>query len=76
RKAIFSGDAMHHPLQIMEPTLHLPVDWDVAKAAATRRKLLESCADKDTLLMTAHFPAPTAGRVVSSGDGFRFEFGT
>ena len=74
RKAVFSGDAMHHPLQIMEPTLHLPVDWDVAKAVATRRKLLENCADRDTLLMTAHFPDPTAGRVVSRGDGFRFEF--
>ena len=73
-RAIFSGDVIHHPLQIMEPSLHLPVDWDVALATATRRKLLESCADKDTLLMTAHFPDPTAGRVVTKGDGFRFEF--
>lgn len=72
--AIFSGDVMHHPLQIMEPTLHLPVDFDVSMAIQTRRKLLESCADRDTFLMTAHFPDPTAGRVVTRGDGFGFEF--
>jgi len=73
-KAIFSGDVIHHPIQIMEPSLHLPVDFDVAMAQGSRRRLLESCADADTLLMTAHFPDPTAGRVVSRTDGFRFQF--
>lgn len=74
RKAIFSGDVIHHPLQIMEPELHLPVDWNVEMAIATRRKLIESCADRDTYLLTAHFPDPVAGRVVSHADGFRFKF--
>jgi glyoxylase-like metal-dependent hydrolase (beta-lactamase superfamily II) len=72
--AIFSGDAMHHPLQIMEPRLYPHADWNPPQAARTRRALLERCADRDVFLLTAHFPDPTAGRVVSAPDGFRFAF--
>ena len=31
-------------------------------------------ADRDVLVMPAHFPTPTAGRVRSDGAAFRFEF--
>ena len=52
-------------------TSTLPV---VEMAMATRRRVIEACADTDTLLLAAHFPSPTAARVVSSADGFRFAF--
>lgn len=71
--ALFSGDVWHHPLQFAEPSLSIFVEQDVAMGAATRRRLIEGCVDTNTLLMAAHFPSPTAGRVVSHGDGFRFQ---
>jgi glyoxylase-like metal-dependent hydrolase (beta-lactamase superfamily II) len=72
--ALFSGDVWHHPIQFAEPSLSISVEQDVAMGAATRRRLIEGCADTNTLVMAAHFPSPTAGRVVSHGDGFRFQF--
>ena len=72
--AVFSGDVIHHPIQAVAPSLHVAGEDDPALGRETRRRLLESCADTDTLLLAAHFPAPTATRVVSHADGFRFAF--
>jgi glyoxylase-like metal-dependent hydrolase (beta-lactamase superfamily II) len=72
--AIFAGDVMHHPIQIVEPTLHVAGEYDTALGKKTRRSLLERCADTDTLLLPAHFPSPTAARVVSGADGLSLRF--
>ncbi len=72
--AIFCGDVIHHPIQIAEPALAISVDWDVETAAQTRLRLIEACADNGAFLMPTHFPAPTAGRVIRTDDGFRFVF--
>ncbi len=71
--ALFSGDIWHHPLQFAEPSLTIFVEQDVEMGRATRNRLVEQHTDTDTLIMAAHFPAPTAGRIVSHGDGFRFQ---
>ena len=42
--------------------------------ARTRRAVLTSVADTDTMLMPIHFPAPTAGRIESDGTRFRYRF--
>jgi glyoxylase-like metal-dependent hydrolase (beta-lactamase superfamily II) len=72
--ACFAGDAIHHPIQIADASLHIAGEWDTALASETRHRLLAACADTDTLLMPAHFPTPTAARVLSHADGFRFAF--
>lgn len=72
--AVFCGDAIHHPIQAVEPSLHVAGEYDTALAMATRQRVLEGCADTDTLLMPAHFPSPTAARVTSTADGLRFVF--
>ncbi len=70
--ALFTGDIMHHPLQAHEP------DWNSRfcefpdDARPTRRRILESVADTDTLMLPAHFPAPHCGHVRSHGDKFRY----
>ena len=38
-----------------------------------RRAFLERYAETDTLVCTAHFPLPSAGRIVADGDAFRFQ---
>jgi len=74
-RAIFSGDCFHHPVQIVRPDAAFFFDEDSAKASATRKRLLESYANKDAIFFPAHFTGATAGRVERDRDGhlsFRF----
>ena len=72
--AIFTGDVFHHPAQIQDPTLHINADADLEDALSVRRHFVESYADTETILLAAHFPAPTAGRVVRQGPGTVFRY--
>ncbi|WP_327265574.1 MBL fold metallo-hydrolase [Streptomyces sp. NBC_01232] len=71
--ALITGDAVHHPVQLAHPEIGACVDIDPAQAEATRRALLARLADTGALVLGTHFPAPTAGRVVAEGDGYRLE---
>jgi len=73
-KAIFTGDAMHHPLQIFEPDWSTMRCTDMDLAIKSRRRILQEIVDTDTKLITAHFPGHTVGHVISRGDGFRFRY--
>jgi len=74
QEAIFAGDTVHHPMQAYE------VDWstvactDRVAAAASRRKLLEQCAERGSLLLPAHFPAPYGAYVRASRKGFELRW--
>jgi glyoxylase-like metal-dependent hydrolase (beta-lactamase superfamily II) len=72
--AVATGDAFHHLLQLNHPELSQGADQDVVQSTLTRRRLFESFADTDTIVLPGHFPAPTAGRIESAGDGLRFRF--
>lgn len=72
RRAVMSGDVLHHPVQIERPAWSSRFDEDPEAARITRRHLLERVTDTDTQLMGAHFAGPSALRVVSSGDGFDY----
>ena len=78
RRALFTGDMMHHAVQCLEPDWSTRFCLDPEQSARTRRAVLEQCADTDILVLPAHFPSPTAGTVVSAGvsagDAFRFRF--
>lgn len=74
RHACICGDVIHHAIQCAEPTLSNPADTDPALAYRTRLSLLETYADTDTLILTGHFPSPTAGHIVSHQGAFRFAF--
>ncbi len=74
REAVMSGDVMHHPLQCAEPQLSSCFCVDADRSHRTRRAFLERHAETDALVMPAHFPTPTAGRIVRSGEAFRFGF--
>jgi len=73
-RAVMSGDLIHSPLQLAFPEWSPRVDWDRARSAQTRRRFLEQHADTDTVVMTAHFPQPSMGQVVSAGSAFRFRY--
>ncbi|MBB5119374.1 beta-lactamase [Streptomyces eurocidicus] len=71
--ALITGDSVHHPVQLARPGIGSCVDIDPARAEATRRALLARLAGTGGLVLGTHFPAPTAGRVVAEGDGYRLE---
>lgn len=71
QEAVISGDLMHHPCQIAHPEWSPVLDHDIAQSRATRRAFLERYASRPVLVIGTHFAAPTAGRVVHDGDGFR-----
>ena len=72
--AVMCGDILHSPVQCLHPEWVPWPDWDAELAKRTRRAFLERYCDTDTLVCTAHFPLPSAGRVVRAGDAFRFEY--
>lgn len=74
QEILFSGDIMHHAIQCIEPDWSTIFCWDQDMAARARRTVLEDCADRDVLVIPAHFPGSACGRIRSSGTSFRFEF--
>ena len=73
KEAVLSGDMMHHALQVGEPGWNIGVCTDPAQAIVTRRGFLDRYADTDVLVLTAHFPGSSGGRIVRAGDGYRFK---
>lgn len=74
-RGVFIGDVMHQPIQVYRPEWNscfceLPVE-----ARATRRRILETCAEHNTLLMPTHFAPPHVGRIRSRGAMFSIAFG-
>jgi len=74
KQACFSGDIMHHPIQVYHPDWSSQFCWDQAMSAVSRRKLLEDCAESNALLCPAHFPGANAGYVKPQGNSFRIEW--
>ncbi|MET9415753.1 MBL fold metallo-hydrolase [Streptomyces klenkii] len=71
RRALITGDSIHHPVQLSHPHVHSCVDIDPAQAIRTRARLLDAMADTDALLMGTHFPQPTAGTVRRENGRYR-----
>ena len=72
---LFTGDIVHHPVQIAAPECNSFACADAGAARATRKRVLEECAECNHLLVPAHFAAPHFGRVVRKGTGLRFSPG-
>lgn len=70
-RAIISGDFLHHPCQIAEPSWSTDSDTIPEDAMKTRVRLLEEIADTATVLIGSHFANPVAGRVARAGDRLR-----
>lgn len=73
-RAVFSGDLIHHPLQIPEAQLSTVFCTDMELSRTTREKFVARHADTDTLILPAHFADACAGRIISTADGCRYAF--
>lgn len=70
--AVFSGDVIHHPLQLVRPDLSLAVEDRPAAAAKVRSDFLTEVTDSGTVLCLAHYLGPSAGHVRRRGNGYRW----
>ena len=59
----------HYVVAIQRPELHLDVDDDKEKAAATRKRILEMCDKEDLLVAGFHMPSPGIGYIEKGKDG-------
>jgi glyoxylase-like metal-dependent hydrolase (beta-lactamase superfamily II) len=73
-EAVFSGDLIHHPVQLVRPgAINLAMEHHPEKAAATRIRVVESLADSGIAVFPAHFTGSPGGRILRDGPGFRWE---
>lgn len=72
--AIFSGDVMHHPLQVYRPAWNSVFCDTPEQARASREWLLEYAVRNDAAVFPAHFAGPSAGRIRREGDAYAWRF--
>lgn len=72
-EALFSGDVMHSPIQIIDPTLNTTYCILPDVARKTRAALLAREAERGSLIMPMHFGAPHCGYIRQQGEGYAFE---
>jgi glyoxylase-like metal-dependent hydrolase (beta-lactamase superfamily II) len=73
-RALFCGDVLHHALQIHAPHWNSAFCALPELARATRRRLMEQCAEDHALLFPAHFGAPHVARIHAAGAVFSLQF--
>jgi glyoxylase-like metal-dependent hydrolase (beta-lactamase superfamily II) len=69
-RALFAGDLVHTPLQLIHPGHDSCFCEDPAQAQATRRNLLGWAADTGALVLPAHLSGHSALEVKRCGDAF------
>jgi glyoxylase-like metal-dependent hydrolase (beta-lactamase superfamily II) len=71
--AIITGDMVHHPVQLAEPTWGSHPDAQPERAVQTRRDFVARYGDTDVLVIGTHFAGPTAGHIKKVGDSCRLD---
>ncbi len=70
---IIAADIVHMAVyQFERPDWGIGFDIDPGQAVETRKKFLDRAASDKVLFAGAHIPFPGMGRVVKSGEGYRF----
>ncbi|MGV9245357.1 MBL fold metallo-hydrolase [Streptomyces sp. NPDC003710] len=69
-RAVFVGDLLHSPVQVLEPRWNSCFCLDPVQAAASRRRILERAAAARELVVPAHFGGAGAVEVRKEGEGF------
>jgi glyoxylase-like metal-dependent hydrolase (beta-lactamase superfamily II) len=69
-RAVFAGDLLHSPFQVMRPSHNSCFCEDGAAARVSRREILGWAADNGALLLPAHFAGHGALEVERDGGSF------
>jgi glyoxylase-like metal-dependent hydrolase (beta-lactamase superfamily II) len=60
---VITGDMVHSPVQLVEPTWTYKYDNDSAQAVRSVESLVDLAIERSALIFGTHFPTPTTGRV-------------
>ncbi|MDF2269074.1 MBL fold metallo-hydrolase [Streptomyces coacervatus] len=71
-RAVFVGDLLHSPVQILHPECSSCFCLDPGQAAASRRRVLERAVEEAELVIPAHFGGSGAVEVQRRGDSLAF----
>ena len=74
-RALFTGDIIHHPMQVIRPDWNSVFCEDPDQARDTRRKVLDLAADTGARLVPAHFGGTHSAFVKREDKSFRPVFG-
>jgi glyoxylase-like metal-dependent hydrolase (beta-lactamase superfamily II) len=70
---VVAGDILHMAVyQFEQPDWGIGFDIDAKQAADTRKKFFDQASSEKLFFAGAHIPFPGMGRVVKSGDNYRF----
>ena len=69
KRALITGDFIHHPVQMTKTDWCSPADFDQKLALLTRETLLEKYVNQDVLIIGTHFATPTAGHIKYHEEG-------
>ncbi|MFG2501063.1 MBL fold metallo-hydrolase [Streptomyces sp. NPDC048441] len=69
-RAVFVGDLLHSPVQLVDPDHNSCFCEDAAGARATRRRVLGWAADHNALVVPAHLGGHSAAEVERAGGAF------
>jgi glyoxylase-like metal-dependent hydrolase (beta-lactamase superfamily II) len=70
-EALFVGDTLHSPAQVVDVHTSSCFDEDPATAHLTRDRIFAEAAEKNLLMFPAHFAGPSGFRVERDGDTYR-----
>lgn len=73
-KAVFAGDIMNHPAQLLRPDFNTVFCEFSDRAQSSRLKVLNFTAENQALYCSTHFPATSAGYITKDGDLFRWTY--
>ena len=73
KRAVITGDMVHHPVQLAEPSWGSHPDAQPERAVQTRREFVARYGDTDVLVIGTHFSGATAGHIIKDGDSCRLE---
>jgi glyoxylase-like metal-dependent hydrolase (beta-lactamase superfamily II) len=72
-RAVFVGDLLHNPVQVIEPDANSCFCEDPALARASRRRLLDWAADRRALVFPAHLRGGSAVEVRRAGTAYEIQ---
>lgn len=72
RGAVFVGDLLHSPMQLIQPDHRCSFDLDAAQARASRRAVLEDAAATEAMIFPAHLPGRSAAAIERQSPGTEF----
>jgi len=74
KTALFAGDVMHHPVQVLHPEWNSTFDAFPEVAVQSRRWTLDFAAQREATFFSSHFAGSSVGKVTRHGETYAWNF--